>query len=257
MDDALEPDHREKSGAESSQAGQKENAKRQQRLPACWLCQSTRKASFAPSSTRGAGSTVSVHRAPGIGGRFVLAVVGCVVLRHFCVGCRLGLLARPSSHAPVSPSAPCCCKLPKLVPTFPQYPIFWVPWVYIYILIHYRYSEMQPLHPVMYTPPAPHPVRNSQSATRFNTGGKGRDGRDGRGVTRLWRPLTNRQVLRGRGFISLSQYKSSIDEIDRQAHQWKNSTLGFSTDWNKDCPMLYTDSCHSRARYNGSPFYPE
>lgn len=34
VDDALEPDDREKSGAESGQAGQEENAKRQQGLPA-------------------------------------------------------------------------------------------------------------------------------------------------------------------------------------------------------------------------------
>lgn len=34
VDDALEADDREKSGAESGQAGQEENAKRQQGLPA-------------------------------------------------------------------------------------------------------------------------------------------------------------------------------------------------------------------------------
>lgn len=111
VDDALEPDDREKSGAETRQAGQKENAKREQRLPPCWLCQSARQASFAPSSTRGAGSAVPVHRAPGIGGRFVLAVADCVVLRHFCVRCRLDLLRRPSCHAPVSPSTPYSRKL--------------------------------------------------------------------------------------------------------------------------------------------------
>lgn len=116
VDDALEPDDREKSGAESCQAGQEENAKREQGLPPRRLWQSARQASLARSSSaRRAGAAVAVRRsrAPGIGGRFVLAVGGCVVLRHFCARCRLTVPGRPSCHAPVSPlhsARP--CKLP-------------------------------------------------------------------------------------------------------------------------------------------------
>lgn len=111
VDDALEPDNREKSGAESCEAGQKENAEGEQRLPPRRLCQPARQASFAPSSSRGTGSAVPVHRASGTVESFVLAVAGCVVLRHFCARGRLNLLARPFWHAPASPSAPHSRKL--------------------------------------------------------------------------------------------------------------------------------------------------
>lgn len=114
MDDALKPDDREKSGAESREAGQKKNAERQKRLPPRRLGESARQASFARTATTGggAGSAAPVHGAARTAGRFVLAVAGCVVLRHFCVHCRSVELARPSCHAPVSPSAPYCRKIP-------------------------------------------------------------------------------------------------------------------------------------------------
>lgn len=85
MDDALKPDDREKSGAESREAGQEKNAERQERLPSRRLGKSARQASFPPASTGGAGSAARVHRATRTAGRFVFAVAGCVVLRHFCV----------------------------------------------------------------------------------------------------------------------------------------------------------------------------
>lgn len=112
VDDALEPDNGEKSRAESRQAGQEKNAEREQRLPACRLCQSARQASFPPSSTRGTGSAVAVQRASGIVERFVPAVAGCVLLRHFCVRGRPNWLVRPFCHFPVSPCAPHSPKLP-------------------------------------------------------------------------------------------------------------------------------------------------
>lgn len=160
VDDALEPDNREKSGAESCQAGQKKNAEREQRLPPCRLCQSARQASFAPSSTRGTGSAVPVHRASGIVECFVLAVAGDVVLRHFCARCRqnfarASLLARSGvSLRSAREKTPVVCSH-SLTPA-----TAWEFYGCASVLIRHHCFWKQPIHPGTFTH-APHPDKGA------------------------------------------------------------------------------------------------
>lgn len=132
-----------------------------------------------------------MHRAPGIRGRFVLAVTGCGVLRHFCVVCAVSvdLLERPPatlSYLPLLRPV----QVPWFSPCLLLYPPVPCPGFYSKSLVqsttitsqthtHARDSKQ---------------VCKTQSAIVLNAGGERWYRRDDR---KHCQPLTERQVQEG------------------------------------------------------------
>lgn len=133
MNDALEANNCEKSRAEPSQPGQKENGERQQRLPSRRLRQSPGQASAAASS-RGVGPSVARDRTSGVGARFVLTVGGSVVLRHVLedlVRKALPTATHPSFRQPAPSSAPIFLRNQAFAPTAGIWRCVLIIWIYL------------------------------------------------------------------------------------------------------------------------------